>query len=166
MPYGNLPYLLLIQRMPEPKIKTKQFIYRNSLKWQGQRRGLLSSIGKPDIEIATPPEFKGHPGIWTPEELFVASVNTCIMTTFLHYVNKQGLGLISYESEAEGTLERVGNQFMFSGIKIKPKIAVSSDEDIQKAREFMALAENNCLISNSIKAKVEVNAQIKTESKY
>jgi peroxiredoxin-like protein len=152
--------------MAEPKIKTKQFIYRNSLKWQGERRGLLSSVDKLDIEIATPAEFKGHSGIWTPEDLFVASVNTCIMTTFLYYVNKQGLEVINYESEAEGTLERVGNQFMFSEIRIKPKISVSSDRDTEKAREFIVLSENNCLISNSIKAKVEVNAQIKIESKY
>ena len=70
------------------ELKSKQFVYKNSLKWQRDKKGELSSSGKADIEIATPPEFKGHPGIWSPEDLFVASVNSCIMTTFLYYAQK------------------------------------------------------------------------------
>ncbi len=148
--------------MPEPKIRINQFIYRNSLKWQGERRGLLSSFAKPDIEVATPPEFKGHQGIWTPEELFVASVNTCIMTTFLYYIDKEELEFLSYESDAEGILEKVENKFMISTIKIKPKILVKQDADIQKVEKLIELCERSCLISNSIKSKVKVTPEIKT----
>jgi organic hydroperoxide reductase OsmC/OhrA len=36
------------------------------------------------IEVATPPQFpKGVQGIWSPEHLFTAPVNSCFMTTFL-----------------------------------------------------------------------------------
>ena len=144
------------------KIKTKQFIYRSYLRWQGQKRGLLSCPNKPDIEIATPPEFKGHSGVWTPEDLFVASVNTCIMTTFLYYADKQGMDFLSYESYAEGVLEKFGNRFMISGIEIKPKILVKQVADIQKVERLIKLSEKNCLISNSIKSKVRVTSEIKT----
>jgi organic hydroperoxide reductase OsmC/OhrA len=147
--------------MPEPKIKLEHFVYRNSLKWLGQRRGLLSSGGKPDIEIATPLEFKGHPGIWTPEDLFVASLNTCIMTTFLHFADKQGLEFLRYESDAVGILEKVENKFMISMIEIKPKISVKQDADIQGVEKLIELCERNCVISNSIKSKVKVTPEIK-----
>ncbi len=146
--------------MSEPKIKTKQFIYRNSLKWLREKRGLLSSVAKPDIEIATPPEFKGHPGIWTPEELFVASVNTCIMTTFLYYALKQNLGFISYESDAEGLLEKVEDKFMFSKIVVKCKILVNSDSEVEKAKNLIESSKQHCLISNSIKSEVIVQTDI------
>ena len=149
--------------MPKLKIKTKQFIYRNSLRWLGERRGLLTSSGKPDIEIATPPEFKGHPGIWTPEELFVASVNTCIMTTFLYYADKQGVGFLSYESDAEGVLEKVGARFMFSEIKVRPGISVKSESQTERIKELIALSEENCLISHSIKSKVIVISEVRRE---
>ncbi|GAH87327.1 unnamed protein product, partial [marine sediment metagenome] len=43
------------------KIKSKQFVYETRLKWKGSREGLLTSEGKPSIEISTPPEFKGRP---------------------------------------------------------------------------------------------------------
>lgn len=142
------------------KIKSRKFIYKNSVKWQEKKRGLLSSLDKSNIEVATPPEFRGHSGIWTPEDLFVAAVNSCIMTTFLHYAEKEGLKFLSYESEAEGVLERVNTQFTFSHITVRSKITVASGDQEQKTRELMKLSENGCLISNSIKSSVKVILEI------
>lgn len=71
------------------KVKSKQFIYETRLKWTRGRDGLLTSEDKLPIEISTPPEFKGHPGLWTPELLLVASVDICVMTTFLYYAEKK-----------------------------------------------------------------------------
>jgi len=63
--------------------------------------------------------------MWTLEELFVASVNICIKTTLLHYAQRDNFEFLRYESEAEGILEMVENQFVFSEIKVKPKIVVA-----------------------------------------
>ena len=142
-------------------VKSKKFTYETTVTWKEEKKGLLCSFGKETIKIATPPEFQGHEGMWTPEDLFVASVNVCIKTTFLHYAQKNNFEFLSYESKAEGVLERVGDQFLFSEIKVMPKIAVKSNTQIQKAIELITLAEKNCLISNSIKSKVEVIPEIK-----
>ena len=146
--------------MSEIKQRNKRFIYRTKIKWDNAKRGLLSSLGKPDIEIATPPEFRGHAGVWTPEDLFVASVASCIMTTFLYYAEKEGLQFLSYESEAEGVLETSENQLMFSHITVRPKIVIALSAQKEKAEELMKRSENGCLISNSIKSKVEVIPEI------
>ena len=140
---------------------SKKFIYKNSIKWQLEKKGLLTCHGKPDINIATRPEFRGHGGIWNPEDLFVASVNSCIMTTFLYYAQREGLSFLSYESEAEGILERLENQFVFSEIKIKPLILIKQDTDTQKAKNLIELSKKNCLISNSIKSKVIVIPEVR-----
>ena len=145
--------------------KSKKFVYKNSVKWKGQKRGLLSAIDKSAFEVATPPEFKGHAGIWSPEDLFVVAVNTCIMTTFLYYAEKGRVEFLNYESEAEGVLDRVGNQFMFSTVTVKPRITVKHGVDIEKAYRLIELSEKNCLISNSIKTNVTVFPEIKVESK-
>ena len=34
-------------------------------RWSREKRGVLAVAGKPDLEVASPPEFRGHPGIWT-----------------------------------------------------------------------------------------------------
>ncbi len=140
--------------------RSKQFIYRVGVRWVNERRGIMSIPGKPDIEVATPPEFRGHPGIWSPEDMFVASVNACIMTTFLYYAGKENLNFLTYESSAEGILERLGDEFAFSKVKVIPHIEVSSLEDVEKAKELVKLSESNCLISSSIKAEVEVFPEV------
>ena len=142
------------------EMKSKAYVYKNSIEWEIERKGVISSENKPDIKVATPPEFKGHPSIWTPEDFFVASVNTCIMTTFLHYAEINKLNFVSYKSEAQGVLERIDRQFMFSSIKIMPLITVRQESDINMAKDLIVLSENNCLISNSIKSEVTVMPEI------
>lgn len=60
--------------------------YEVSVNWDAGRKGTLSSpVLNTTIEVATPPQFpKGIEGVWSPEHLFVAAVNGCLMTTFLH----------------------------------------------------------------------------------
>lgn len=155
------PLVFKTDKMAEFKIASKKFIYKNSIKWQGQKKGLLTSDDKPNFEVATPAEFKGHAGIWSPEDLFVAAVNSCIMTTFLYYAEKESFVFVGYKSDAEGVLERIGNRFMFSEIKVRPKIMVTSSEESGKAKELIKLSKEACLISNSIKSKVKVIPEIK-----
>ena len=145
------------------EMKSKKFFYKNTLKWESQRKGILSSENKPDINVATPPEFKGHEGIWNPEDLFVAAANSCIMTTFLAYAERNKLDFTSYMSEAEGVLEFVDNKFIITEIKIKPFIVVKNISGIAKAEELLSLSEKNCLISNSIVSEVAIIPEIKSE---
>jgi len=154
-------FVLPVIKMAEFKIRTKQFIYKNSLKWEGEKQGLLSSSGKPDIKVATPSEFRGHPGVWTPEDLFAASVNSCIMTTFLYYAEKNGIEFLDYKSQAEGVLELKEGRLIFIEIKVKPLIFVKQDSDIAKVEEIINVSKKNCLISNSIKCEIKVLPEIK-----
>ena len=71
----------------------KSFQYRNNLAWDTARRGRTSAPGKPDIEIGSPPEFKGDPGAWAPEEMLVAALNACMMLTFVSFAQSRGWSL-------------------------------------------------------------------------
>jgi peroxiredoxin-like protein len=143
------------------EVRSKVYTYHTSVKWTEQRKGVISSAGKPDIQVATPPEFKGHDGIWSPEDLFVASVNTCVMMTFLAMAERAGLAFTSYESAAEGKLELVEGKLQFTAITLKPAITLPAHADAAKAKELMEKAEANCLVSNSIKARVSLEATIR-----
>ncbi len=136
------------------EIRSRSYTYRTAVKWTGRRMGVASSPGKPDVQVATPPEFKGHEGIWSPEDLFVAAVNVCLMTTFLALAERAGLPLAGYESEAEGRLEMVDGKFQVTAITLRPKVALGPGGDGGKVGELLAKAEANCLISNSIKSRV------------
>jgi len=121
---------------------------------------LLSSSEKPDLEIATPPEFKGHKGYWSPEDLFIAAVNSCIMTTFLYYAQKNNLKILDYRSNAQGIVEMQEGKLIFTGIAVNPEVVIGFEEDYNKVKEFIEKAENSCLISNSVKSKISVKADI------
>lgn len=143
-------------------VRSKVYLYQTTVRWTEQRKGVISCAGKPEVEVATPPEFKGHEGIWSPEDLFVASANVCLMTTFLAVAERAGLAFSAYESEAEGRLESVEGKFQFTAITIKPTITVESDADTGKAKELIEKAEANCLISNSMKATVTLEPVIRS----
>ncbi len=134
--------------------KSKVYLYQTVAKWTEQRKGIIACVGKPDIQVATPPEFMGHEGIWSPEDLFVASANVCLMTTFLAVAERAGLAFSAYESTAEGRLELVEGKFQFTTITIRPFITLKSGDDADKATELIEKAERSCLISNSMKAQV------------
>lgn len=141
-------------------VRSKVYTYRTAVKWTEQRKGTITCEGKPDIQVATPPEFKGHEGIWSPEDLYVASANICLMTTFLAVAERAGLTFTSYHCEAEGRLELVEGKFQVTVITLRPQIALQSGSDAAKAKELIEKAEANCLISNSMKTRITLEPTI------
>lgn len=142
--------------------KSKMYMYQTTVKWTEQRKGVMSCVGKPEVQVATPPEFKGHEGIWSPEDLFVASANVCLMTTFLAMAERARLAFSSYESTAEGRLELVEGKFQFTTITIRPSITLKAGGDVVQAKELIEKAERNCLISNSMKATMRLEPIIRS----
>ena len=144
------------------EVRSKVYTYRTALKWTEQKKGTISSSGKPDIQVATPPEFQGHEGIWSPEDLYIAAANTCVMTTFLALAERAGLAFASYECEAEGRLVLVDGKFQVTKITLRPRITLLPGGDVGKAKELIEKAEANCLISNSMKTGVTLEPTINT----
>ena len=147
----------------EPKKAFKIFHYNTQLRWSGERRGESSSEDKPSLEVAAPPEFKGHAGLWTPEDLFVAAVEICIMTTFLAFASHKKVGLLQYESAAEGTLENVDGKYQFTRVVVTPRITMTTADEIATAGQLIHDVEGACLISNSLKTRVELQPVIVAE---
>jgi organic hydroperoxide reductase OsmC/OhrA len=144
----------------EPKKAYKVFRYQTDVRWKSGRRAVISSAGKPDIEVSSPPEFKGEAGFWTPEDLFVASINMCTLMTFLAFAQHKGLELVAYESAAEGVLENVEGKYRFTEVILHPHLTVKSQADVERARELLDSAHKGCLVSNSITSAVKVFPEI------
>jgi organic hydroperoxide reductase OsmC/OhrA len=140
----------------EPKKAYKVFRYQSAVLWKSGRRAVVSSAGKPDVEASSPPEFKGEAGFWTPEDMFVASVNLCTLLTFVAFAQHKGLEFTSYECAAEGVLENVEGKYRFTEVALHPHITVKAQEDIERAREILDGAHKGCLVSNSTTATVKV----------
>lgn len=136
----------------------KSFIFSNTLKWKDKYQASMFFGDKANFDFATPPEFHGPEGFISPEELFVASANACSLTTFIAKTLKAGINLISYESSAEGILEKVDGQLMFTQITIKSRIKTDSDEET--VRKIVEQVEQGALVFNSMKTNITIEATI------
>lgn len=142
------------------EVRSKVYTYRTAVKWTEQKKGVITCDGKPQIQVATPPEFKGHEGIWSPEDLYVAAANICLMTTFLAFAERAGLAFTAFQSEAEGRLELVEGKFQITTITLRPHLTLATGSDQGKAKELIEKAEANCLISNSMKTRMVLEPTI------
>lgn len=133
-----------------------EHFYDVHVTWEGERKGSMRSDVLPTaIEVATPPEFpKGMSGIWSPEHLFVAAVNSCLMTTFLAIAENSRLEYESFTSDAVGKLEQVDGKFLMSEVVLKPRVTIRRQEDYDRALRVIQKSEAACLISNSVKSKI------------
>ena len=139
--------------------------YEVSVNWEGDRRGKLSApVLDATIEVATPPQFpKGMEGIWSPEHLFVAAVNSCLMTTLLSFAENSNLHFENFSSRAIGKLEMVDGKFMISEIKLIPTILITEKSSEDKAKRILKKLESNCLISNSVRSKIVFESTVKVK---
>jgi organic hydroperoxide reductase OsmC/OhrA len=141
--------------------KQPPYYYTHRLSWTGDKRGQLAADQLPEITVAPPPEFAGPPGCWSPEQLFVASANACVMATFLAIAANSQLSFDAYSSSATGKLEKVGaGGLQISEIVIRVRLSLQQAKDREKARRVLVKAEENCLISRSMKSRVIVEAEI------
>ena len=142
------------------------FFYETEVEWVGERRGNLRSPNLPTFEVVAPPEFQGHEGSWTPEHLYVASVNSCFMTTFLAIARNSKLEVISFCAAATGKLEKVaGIGYQVTEVVLKPRLVIRNSHDLERAARILEKAEKNCLISNSIKTVVKLAPEIYHQQK-
>jgi len=152
-----------MEQTVQPKVKHKSFTYHTRVKWTGGRAGMLSSEGKPDVKVGSPPEFRGEAGVWTPEDMFLASVETCTLMTFAAFSERLKIPVVSYESSAEGLLEFVDGGYQFTRITLRPIVRVSSPEAVAQARKTLDDAHHACMVSRSVKSEIVLEADVRAD---
>ncbi len=132
--------------------------YEVNLQWNSERKGTVSSPVLPtQIEVATPPDFpKGMKDIWTPEHLFVASVNACLMATFLAIAENSRFSFISFECNAVGIVGKIDGKLAVTEITLKPKVVIPTSQHEEQLNRILEMSEKACAISNSINTKINL----------
>lgn len=127
--------------------------YHVELTGTGTKTGLLTAIddGLPELDVASPPEFGGPSRTWSPEHLFVASVTSCLMTTFMSMAERSGVEVVSYHDESVGRLSRdEDGLFRIERITLRPRIVIAPESRLDRAERLIEKAERVCLIGRSI----------------
>jgi peroxiredoxin-like protein len=137
--------------------------YPVSLRWTTSRQGKLQSPdGLPVLTVGAPPEFGGEPRMWSPEHLFVASVASCFLTTFVAIAERSQLEVLSAEIEASGHLERgEDRRYSFTEIVLRPRVTLTRERDRERATRLLAKSEEHCLVTRSIRSAVRLESELR-----
>jgi organic hydroperoxide reductase OsmC/OhrA len=137
---------------------------------------LVAATARPDGDVAidgetlptlrtAPPEAFGGPGDrWSPETLLSAALADCFILTFRAIAKSSGLPWTSLRCEANGTLDRVDRVTQFTAFDVRAELCVPEGTDEGRARRVLEKAEQNCLVSNSLKASVHLDAVVTCSS--
>jgi organic hydroperoxide reductase OsmC/OhrA len=136
--------------------------YNTTVTWKGEHWGHIKLGNGPEMDFSAPPDAQGHPGVFTPEDAFVAAANMCVMMMFIWAAERFKLKLVSYDCYAEGTkLIELDRTEIFTKLALRPKIIVRADgqdkatveKRVQRALES---ARKYSLVANSIKSEIVV----------
>jgi organic hydroperoxide reductase OsmC/OhrA len=140
--------------------------YHTIVTWKGEHWGHLNMGNGPEMDFSAPPDAQGFAGVLTPEDAFVAAVNTCIMMMFLWSCERLKIRLLNYECLAVGTkLIELDHTEIFTKIKLSPAIRVKADQatgiNIEKRiQRALNAAQKYSLVANSIKSEVIIEPTI------
>jgi organic hydroperoxide reductase OsmC/OhrA len=115
------------------------------------------------LPFSAPVSAHGVEGVLTPEDAFVAALNTCYMLMFIWSVERLKIDLLSYSCEAEGHVEEfLDRTSTFDKVTLRPRIVARGCDEI-RVRRALELAEKYSLVWQSIKANVTLEPDIVIE---
>ena len=145
---------------------TRTAVYRTTVHWKGEHWGRIRMGNGPEMDFSAPPDAHGHAGVLTPEDAFVAAVNTCVMMMFIWATERFKLDLASYECAAEGTKRiELDRTEIFTRVVLRPRILVCADaagpEGTRKrVQRALDSAVKYSLVANSMKSEIAIEPEI------
>jgi organic hydroperoxide reductase OsmC/OhrA len=138
----------------------KPIIFTTELYWSGDKVGIVGSSSLKSFTVSTSPEFGGTEGEWSAEHLFLSSIISCFMSTYLSFVNKMKIENTGFECTATGQVEIIDGKYKFTYIHIYPKAFVGNEVDVERSKVALEKAKKYCLISNSVNAEIVQHPEV------
>jgi organic hydroperoxide reductase OsmC/OhrA len=135
-------------------------LFKNVVRCTGTNTATITMSGIKDAPIGAPVEYGGQADTLNPEELFVASINSCLMLVFYLFAQKMGVEIHSYESQIEAPVEKTRNGLRFTHVDVQARVRATGEDLSDKAQKLTELAEKHCLISNALNCPVNYSVSL------
>jgi organic hydroperoxide reductase OsmC/OhrA len=112
-----------------------------------------------ETDMTVPEEFGGDSNNPSPEDLFSASLQTCMIATFKTIAERKDLDYQRIESEASVNLDR-GEDSRPVMKKADINLGVKGIDEKEKAEKVAQATEKNCFIHNSVKTDVRISFEL------
>ena len=136
--------------------KSGNFLFETQLKWQHDKKGILTSREITDtIKVATPWMFKDFgAGLWSPEHLLIGALSSCFMTTYMFYAKEKGLTVLNFDCEVIGLVELKNDKLKLTEINVYPTITVENSTLLDIAKEVIEITKINCLVAKALNVTI------------
>jgi len=121
---------------------------------------LLDAPGVPVLRSASPAQFGGPGDRWSPETLLLGAIADCFVLTFRAVARASRLPWSFLRCEGVGTLDRIDRALQFTQVTLQVSLSVPAGVNPYQARRALEKAEQNCLVSNSLKATIHLEAEV------
>jgi organic hydroperoxide reductase OsmC/OhrA len=100
----------------------------------------------------------GDATAWSAEQLLLSSIGLCLLTTFEAFAARDRIDLLAWEARVGGTVDRSETGPVFTKYIVEIDMEVL---DVERARSTLDEAQRHCLITNGLKAPLEIVARIR-----
>jgi len=121
---------------------------------------VLGGSGLANINSQPPTEFGGPGDRWSPESLLMAAVADCFTLSFRAIAGASKLSFTQLDVDVNGVLDKVERKMKFTEIVLKASLQVSESTDPAKAERLLEMAEQTCLVTNSLNVDCELQAEV------
>jgi organic hydroperoxide reductase OsmC/OhrA len=142
-------------------------LFKAKLNWNSISKEAVSTLkqylkthqiaieGKEILNVSAAKAFKGDPSLYNPEDLLLSSLISCHMMSYLYVCSQNGIDVVSYQDDAEATLEVLENgSGRFIEVRLYPKAIIKQQEKIAAALSLHVKANELCFIANSCNFKI------------
>lgn len=120
------------------------------------RNHTVTADGPPTLLGSSDPAFRGDSSRWNPELLLVAAISECHMLWYLHVATTQGVTVLDYVDEAEGTLRlNPGGGGEFTSLTLRPQVTIMETDMVDAAVSAHEKAGELCFIARSVNFPVQ-----------
>ena len=133
--------------------------------WDGETGGLVKTGSGKEFRVDMPVDFGGKGRYACPDEVFLASVGGCLLTTFLFIRRKMHIHLKSLRITVRGTVEPLGPEgFRVTKIRAHMDVVVGEGEGTLGDR-CAELTRDYCHISRTLEDAIKLEVSWTVEER-
>ncbi len=134
--------------------------YKVSAQASSEGDVVLSADSLTDIVSQPPVEFDGPGDRWSPESLLMAAIADCFTLSFRAIAAASKMPFTDLSVNVEGELSMVERKMLFTDVQIAANLTVPSDVDASKAERLLTMAEQACLVTNSLNVECHLTSKV------
>jgi organic hydroperoxide reductase OsmC/OhrA len=138
--------------------------WRNTRAFDGElvreysHEGFAIIPGHAALVTSAAPDFGGDPNLWNPEELLMTAIAQCHLLSFLYIANRDGIEIVDYIDDVEGSMDFSGGTGAMHSVTLKPVVVTEADPAVIAAMHEEA--KGMCVMRQSVNFPIIVAGDV------